>query len=241
MTISIIVPAFNEEKFLPRSLAEINAARQIFKEWGWESELIVCDNNSSDNTAGVARNHGAKVVFEAVNQIGRARNAGAAAALGKWLVFVDADSHPSRSLFTETAALITTGRYLAGGALVRLDESHLLMNCFLHLWNTISRAFQLAAGSYIFCEADAFREIGGFSSRLYASEELDLSKRLKALGRTRGKKFAIITCAAIITSARKAHLYTLREHGRFLMKAAIRPTEILASRTECFTWYDGRR
>ena len=66
----------------------------------------MCDNNSKDRTAEIARAAGARVVFEPVNQIARARNAGAAAATGIWLVFVDADSHPSAALFDEVAGQI---------------------------------------------------------------------------------------------------------------------------------------
>jgi cellulose synthase/poly-beta-1,6-N-acetylglucosamine synthase-like glycosyltransferase len=239
--ISIVVPAYNEEKLLPASLAQINASRQVFKEWGWESELIVCDNNSNDGTADVARNHGARVVFEPVNQIARARNAGAAAASGDWLIFVDADSHPSRSLFAETAALMTTGSYVGGGALVRLDESKLVWSVFVRGWNFVSRTLSWAAGSYVFCERAAFEKVGGFNTALYASEELDLSQRLKALARQTQRQFRIITNEAILTSARKMHLYSRGEHVRFLLKVALRPKAVLARREECFTWYDGRR
>ena len=62
--ISIVIPAFNEEKLLPRTLAAIAKARTAFEPLGWSSEVIVCDNNSSDQTAAVARNAGATVVFE---------------------------------------------------------------------------------------------------------------------------------------------------------------------------------
>jgi len=54
--------------------------------------MIVCDNNSTDRTAEIARAAGAIVVYEPVNQIARRRNCGAAAATGDWLIFVDADS-----------------------------------------------------------------------------------------------------------------------------------------------------
>jgi hypothetical protein len=37
------------------------------------------------------------------------------------------------------------------------------------------------------------------------------------------------------------HLYTLREHLRFLVKAVLSPKRILSKRDECHTWYDGRR
>jgi glycosyltransferase involved in cell wall biosynthesis len=101
--ISIVVPAFNEEKFLAETLAHIKTASAAFAQIGWEYELIVYDNNSTDRTAEIARSAGAIVVFEPVNQISRARNSGAAAATVDWLVFVDADSHPSAYLFADTA------------------------------------------------------------------------------------------------------------------------------------------
>ena len=76
----------------------MKSAAGAFVRRGWGVELIVCDNNSTDRTAEIARNAGARVVFEPVNQIARARNRGAAAATGDWLIFVDADSHPSAGL-----------------------------------------------------------------------------------------------------------------------------------------------
>jgi glycosyltransferase involved in cell wall biosynthesis len=78
---SIVIPAFNEEEFLPATLAAVRAA--MAAQTGACGELIVVDNNSTDRTAAVARSLGAQVVFEPVNQISRARNCGAAAALGR--------------------------------------------------------------------------------------------------------------------------------------------------------------
>src|SRR5882672_352802 len=75
MKISVVVPAFNEERLLPGSLLSIRAAMEGFARFGWKSELIVCDNNSTDRTAEIAKSAGAEVVFEPVNQISRARNA----------------------------------------------------------------------------------------------------------------------------------------------------------------------
>jgi glycosyltransferase involved in cell wall biosynthesis len=98
--ISIIIPAFNEERLLGASLRQIKAAAGAFTARGWEVELIVCDNNSTDRTSEIAYAAGADVVFEPVNQIARARNSGAAAASGDWFIFVDADSHPRAELFS---------------------------------------------------------------------------------------------------------------------------------------------
>lgn len=239
--ISVIVPAFNEEKLLSESLRHIQTALSVFARCGWSWELIVCDNNSTDHTAEIARAAGATVVFERQNQIARARNTGAAAATGDWLIFVDADSHPSAGLFEAVVAEITSGKCLAGGSTVRLEGSHPMADLVVMLWNWTSRLTRWLAGSFIFCEAATFREIGGFSQELFATEEIDLSKRLKARARQIGKRIAILHRHPLVTSDRKVHLYSLREHGRFMVRLLLGRGKILANREACHTWYDGRR
>jgi glycosyltransferase involved in cell wall biosynthesis len=239
--VSIVVPAFNEEKLIAETLRHINASRVALAARGWDTELIVCDNNSTDQTAAIAQAAGATVVFEPVNQIARARNCGAAAAQGDWLIFVDADSHPSPELFGEVAEVIASGKCLAGGSTVAMDEHNLLTRVGMTLWNTISRCANWAAGSFIFCETAGFREAGGFNNELFASEEVDLFKRLKKLARAQAKKIVILTKYPLVTSGRKLHLYSRREHLRFLLKAALRPRKTVRQREACPTWYDGRR
>jgi len=241
LRISIIIPAFNEERLIGETLRRVKAATAAFARREWATEIIVCDNNSTDRTAELARAEGARVVFEPVNQIARARNSGAAEAAGDWLVFIDADSHPSVELFGDVAEQIATGRCLAGGCTVKLEGHYPVGGLIARLWNGISRAGRLLAGSFIFCEAGAFREVGGFSNELFASEEIDLSQRLKRLARERRKRLVILHRHPLLTSARKLHLYTPREHLRFLLRAAFSHRRILKSREECHTWYDGRR
>ncbi len=241
LKISIIVPAFNEERLLGASLAQVKSASAAFADIGWDTELIVCDNNSNDNTADIACSAGATVVFEPINQIARARNRGASLATGAWLVFVDADSHPSPELFRDVADHIRSGKCIAGGSTVRLDEHHFLAEVFTRLWNLISRSFNYMAGSFIFCETSAFRKIGGFSNELFAGEELDLSQRLKKLARETGKKIVILHRHPIVSSARKMRLYTMGELFRFFAKAAFNKRRALTSREEAYLWYDGRR
>jgi len=241
MKISIVVPAFNEEKLLPASLRAMNASAKAFHERGWETELIVCDNNSTDSTTEVARAAGAHVVFEPINQIARARNCGAAAATGDWLVFIDADSQPSRELFLDVADAISSGKYIAGGATVRLDAWFPGMWLFVTLWNVTSRVKKWCAGSFIFCEAESFRAIGGFSSELFVSEELDLSQRLAALAKRKGKGMIILRRHPLLTSARKVRLYGHRAHLKFLWKLIWNRGRLLRQREECAIWYDGRR
>ena len=241
MRISIVIPAFNEERLIGETLVHVRAALAAFTRRGWAAELIVCDNNSTDGTAAVARAAGATVVFEPVNQIGRARNRGAEAAAGDWLVFVDADSHPSGELFDAVAARIESGRCLAGGCTVKLAGHYPVANFVIRLWNITSRVRRWMAGSFIFCETRAFRKVGGFNNELFASEEIDLSKRLQKLARAEGKKIVILHRQSILTSARRLHLYTPREHFRFLFRFALSGGKAVASREGCRPWYDGRR
>jgi glycosyltransferase involved in cell wall biosynthesis len=239
--ISIVVPAFNEERLLGNSLAAVRTALVSFAARGWGTELIVCNNNSTDRTGELARAAGAKVVFERINQIGRARNRGAAAAIGDWLLFVDADSRPTAELFSAVADEIAYGRCLAGGSTVALDGHHRTANYVVGLWNWLSRRFKFMAGSFIFCEATAFRTAGGFSEELFAGEELELSQKLKDLARKRGKKIVILHQYPLATSARKVELYRTRDHLRFFLKAMFARRKVLTSREACYTWYDGRR
>ena len=116
MHLTIAIPAFNEEKLLPETLAAIQDSAKVFEAMNWDWELVVCDNNSSDRTAELARDAGARVVFESQNQIARARNAAGQAARGDWILFVDADSKPSPELFAATGKAMQQTDILGGGS-----------------------------------------------------------------------------------------------------------------------------
>jgi glycosyltransferase involved in cell wall biosynthesis len=241
MRISVVVPAFNEERLLPESLRSIHAAMEAFDRRGWTSELIVCDNNSTDRTAEIAREAGARVVFEPVNQISRARNAGAAAAGGDWIFFLDADSDPTEMLFSEAADAIGAGRCLAGGSTVAYPNPPLGAALIIGMWNALSRIARWAAGSFIFCEAAAFRATGGFNEELYASEEVDLFRRLKRMARRGGRTIVILHRHPLLTSDRKLRLYSWGELCRFGLKTIVSGGRTLRNRQDCFAWYDGKR
>jgi hypothetical protein len=98
-----------------------------------------------------------------------------------------------------------------------------------------------AAGSFVFCEAAAFREVGGFNLALFAGEELDLSRRLKKLARERRLRFVILRQAPLVTSARKARLYTFGELLPIFLRAVFTPKRFMQERSQCGMWYDGRR
>ena len=241
MKLSIIVPAFNEEALIEFCLQSIDAALAANTEFGFMAEIIVVDNNSTDRTAELAAGRGARVCFEPVNQIGRARNAGAAAAEGQWLMFVDADSLLSPSLVADVFRLIESGTKIGCGSTVRMDGLPRWARTTLWSWNVISVLFRWAAGSLFVCRADAFRDVGRFSEALYVAEEIDLSRRLKKWGRNRGLKFVILNAHPLHTSSRKFKLYTGREIARQFFWLCVRPFKTIQDRKSLSMWYDGRR
>ncbi|MFK7789465.1 MAG: glycosyltransferase [Phycisphaeraceae bacterium] len=199
---SIIIPAYNEAAQLPHTLPAI---REAMAQVPGTGELIVVDNNSKDATAQVAEQLGAKVVFEPINMISKARNAGAAAASSPVLIFVDADTRPSAELLTATLEHMAREDRTGGGAEVQLDPPpNWLTRKLAGLWNWTSRQMSYPAGSYFFCRRDAFESVGGFNEAIYASEEIWLARALKRWGRrqTPKRKLHVINIP-VVTSARK--------------------------------------
>ena len=93
MNLTVIVPAFNEADYLPATLDALQVASERLRaRCDAEVDTVVVDNNSTDDTAAVARSKDATVVHEPVQGIARARNAGARHARGDVLAFVDADA-----------------------------------------------------------------------------------------------------------------------------------------------------
>jgi glycosyltransferase involved in cell wall biosynthesis len=199
---SIIVPAYNEAAQLPRTLPAIFEAMAGLAVKG---ELIVVDNNSSDDTAAIAAQHGATVVFEPINMIAKARNAGAKAAQGTALIFIDADTTPSAALLSAALDELAKPDCVGGGAMVELDPPpNWLTRRLAGCWNLISRMMGYPAGCFVFCRKEAFEEVEGFGENLYASEEIWLARRLKRWGKAQQPKQRMrVLPVSIITSSRK--------------------------------------
>ena len=112
MKFSVIIPAYNEEKFLPRLLESIEVARSNYSGGCGHIEVIVADNDSTDATAEIAKQHSTRVVHVAKRRIAAARNGGARASSGEILCFIDADSAIHPQTFNEIERVMNTGRYV---------------------------------------------------------------------------------------------------------------------------------
>ncbi len=228
---SVIIPAYNEEKWLPQTLQKL---QKIMQTIALPGEIIVVDNNSNDLTAEIARTQGARLTFEAINQISRARNAGARIALSDYFIFLDADTHIPKELLESALQKLDDGR-CGGGTTITFDRTTgPYAKLVLGAWTAISLYFKLAAGSFIYCRRDAFEDIGGFSEKLYAAEEIKLSSDLKKWGKKHKRSFEMIPEHPVITSARK-----LDKPGRvfFATLTCLFFPFLVYSKTLCWFWY----
>jgi glycosyltransferase involved in cell wall biosynthesis len=241
--LSIIIPAFNEEKIIEETLERIAFALSENQDEGFSWEIIVCDNNSTDRTAEFARRAGAKVVFEPINHIAQARNSGAGSARGEWLLFIDADTYPPPGLISDVLDLIRSGHYVGCSSTIKVDGGPFWYRINLEGHNIDMRLFKTCFGLFVLCQAEAFRAISGFNTNLYALEDLDFANRLKIYGKKLGRGFAIFHHHPVITSGRKGHLYsrwTMTKSGLIALWYLITKKKIGGANNLPF-WYDGRR
>ena len=231
---SVIIPAYNEEALLANTLEVLQKAMAGIPLSG---EIIVTDNNSTDRTAEIAQAAGAKVVFEPINQISRARNTGAKHAQGRYLVFIDADTQTPPGLLQMALNNLESGKYCGGGANVSFDTPvGLPARMVLAYWNTISRIFHLAAGCFVYSRRDDFESCGGFSEKHYASEEIWFSITLKRIAKKSNRKFCIISKPEVVTSSRKLFWFSHIQQLALLIFLALFPF-MMRYKWICGYWY----
>ena len=194
MKLSIVIPAFNEESYLPATLDAINASLTD------DAEVIVVDNGSTDATRDVAVMRGAKVVTEIERNIAQARNTGAEAASGDVLVFIDADTTVRRGIFEKIVDAMSDERCVGGSAAVEYEpiESHLVIAWFMLLWPIVGKLTRMRGGALQFCRVDVFRELGGYDTSIYVGEDVEFHWRLDRLGHT-----VFIEEPKVLTSSRR--------------------------------------
>jgi glycosyltransferase involved in cell wall biosynthesis len=204
LSVSIIIPALNEGLYLGST---VEAARAAFlplpADQGANVEVLVVDNASDDDTAEVARRHGARVVFEPVRNVARARNAGARAAMGGILVFLDADTVVPSSFGARLAEWASDPTCLGGAFDTDQRPRRPVLRAYLALWRWIGLAFGVAQGAAQFCGRDAFEALGGYDERLFMGEDVDFYWRMKRLARRRGKRTVFVREVRVVPSPRR--------------------------------------
>ncbi|MDW3649217.1 MAG: glycosyltransferase [Bacteroidia bacterium] len=205
MDLSIIIPAFNEEKLIADTIERIQSGMQEVFEENFDWELILADNASTDDSAKIAKALGAKVVLEPIHQISRVRNRGASIAQGTYFLFVDADSYPQKELLLEVKENITLKNSVGAGTTIDVQGGRLWSKLQMERLNPFMRLFSYTWGAFVLCRRDIFEEIGGFSEDLFALEEIEFVRRLKKAARKKGLKFYMLK-TPLFTAGRKDEL-----------------------------------
>jgi glycosyltransferase involved in cell wall biosynthesis len=251
MQVSIVIPAYNEARHIEAAVASARqamsavAARRPRLAW----RVVVTDNNSSDATARLARRAAAdRVVFEPINQISRARNAGARAAMddvpasqSHWLIFLDADSRVSAPLIEEVLHHADAGHVAAGGAMLTFEPRPPFVRWAEPILNVGLRLSRLTAGAFIFCRSDAFVAVGGFRLDVYAAEDAYIASDVRRWARPRGLRVILLRNNRVVTSSRKLILYRPREIVTLLLRFLFSRGRLVKDKSKLRIFYDGRR
>jgi glycosyltransferase involved in cell wall biosynthesis len=230
--ISFIIPAYNEELLLGQTLRAVNDAAGAL---GERFEVIVADDASTDRTAAIAQEHGARVVSSGHWQIAATRNTGARAANGEMLLFVDADTTVNQAAVRAALQAMRQGA-VGGGCAFRFDGRVPLYGRILAaVAIPLYRVLRLASGCFLFCTRPAFHAVGGFDEGLYGAEEAVMSRRLGRQGRF------VVLREVVTTSGRKLRAYSAREVLGLLARLACAGRNAVRQRQGLELWYGERR
>lgn len=201
MLLSVVIPAFNEERYLEETLASLNRAKALLlNARGIQVEVIVVDNDSDDSTAGVARAHGATVIRDPRHNVARARNAGAKFCHGGVIVFVDADTVVPDTLLMRIADAMSDETCFGGAIDTEYRPAKLAVRFYLQFWRVVGKLAGLAQGATQFYRREVFFALNGYDETLFMGEDVDLFWRLKIFAKG---KTAFIDDIRVIPSIRR--------------------------------------
>lgn len=208
MNISIVVPAYNEEAYLPATLDSITSAMETLRAIpGVNVENLVVDNNSADSTATVARNLGARVVREPEQGISRARNTGARHAKGDVLIFVDADVIVPPTLLEAIHAAMSDPGCVGGGVDVEYRPRRILIRIYIRGWRILSRTLGMVQAATQFCRKVAFEEIGGYDETAWIGEDVDFYWAMRSFAKRTNGSVRLIRISRVWASSRRFDLW----------------------------------
>jgi peptidoglycan/xylan/chitin deacetylase (PgdA/CDA1 family) len=184
--ITIVVPAFNEEKLIGECLVSLK--NQDYKN---DYEIIVVDNASNDNTARAAREKGARVIYCAQKGVSYARQAGADAALGEIIVQADADTiYPSwwltriqKQFDSHPKAVAVAGTFIYKNPPWWGGFEYFLRVFFNLLTALILRRPYIISGANFAFYKKSLAQIGGYDPSAYSSDQFNISTRLGQIGK----------------------------------------------------------
>ena len=202
--ISIVIPAFNEEKTLPKTVPHIDLARQRFaQEFQLHSELIVVNNASTDRTVETAQKLGAKVVPHEIRNISSVRNEGIRQAAFNIVVTIDADTFLPPDALVHIWSSMEKGKTVGGCLRLGLKTEKAHLRIIVHVLEALSaRLTGISVGVYFFSKEAAIA-VGGFPESHLNAEDLVFAWTLRAHGKKMGMKFLNLRSVTALTMDRK--------------------------------------
>jgi Glycosyltransferases involved in cell wall biogenesis len=200
--ISVIIPCYNEARYLPRLLASLETARHRFGGDPDAIEVIVADNGSTDRTAAIAAAAGCRVAFAGLRRIAAARNAGAAIARGEILAFVDADSQVHPETFNAVTTFLARPEIVAGTTGATMERWSVGIAVCYAMMVPLVWVTNMDIG-VVFCRRADFEAVGGYDESLKFAEDVKFLYDLRQIGRRRGARLSRARCAKVIASTRK--------------------------------------
>jgi len=200
--VALVIPAFNEERYLAQTLAAVrNALAQVDGEDGPAGRaVVVVDDRSTDSTARVARAGGATVVPGTHGGIGAARNLGVRSTDAALVVFVDADTIiPSTALATVVELHRRGVKAMAIPGVYESDRTSVAL--LFKLWAWYAPRHDLTQGIFQAFDRALFDSLGGYREDLRMAEDTDLFDR--AIGQLREHEWKIISELRVRPSMRR--------------------------------------
>jgi glycosyltransferase involved in cell wall biosynthesis len=204
---SLVVPAYNEERYLPRLLDSVDSAAQRYAHGPGAVEVIVADNGSTDRTPVVASERRCRVVPVVKRSIAAARNAGVRAARGELVGVVDADMRIHPETFNAIERALASDRIVGGATGCTLERWSLGLRVTFAVYVPVVWLTGFDTGVVFFRRRD-FEATGGYDERLRVAEDVRFLLALRQVGRKQKRRLTRLTAVKAIASTRK-----FDEHG----------------------------
>jgi len=187
MKVSVIIPAFNEEKYIGKTLESVNSLEKD----NLNIEVLVVDAHSKDKTAEIAESYGAKIISEPHKGIGFARQQGLKHAQGEIVAFTDADTVVPKNWLKRHIEVLQKGNNVFSYGTFRVIDGKFP---YFHYINYLQPRIlwlmhylfgkEIAAGQNLAFWREKALSIGGFNDQLKVMEDIDLAVRMSKIGKT---------------------------------------------------------
>jgi glycosyltransferase involved in cell wall biosynthesis len=209
--ISVIVPAFNEAKLIEQCLVSLK--NQHFDKDQYE--IIVVDNNSTDETAVIAKKMEVQVyVYADKRNAGAVRQYGVSKSKGEILAFLDADSVAPKTWLSQINEAFTNDSTVCIGGSVWPTKTRntTTMKTYYRMYHWLLLIHQMVGivlpwGLNMAVRKSAFEKVQGFNPKLEMSEDWDLALRLQETYGRRNVRY--IASLKVFTSPRKASSFVI--------------------------------